>query len=163
MESTHVSCIGAEQLMSEPILLQDFEDRMTDDVCDTFDFDTLFDLMWDMDGNDMRRCGLTEESIFLLSSPENEKSKKIYENHQKKYLQYALSTGQEAYTEETMVNYFTVTYEDQTYSPGSFWQMFSCIRSYILVKTKIDIKSFSLPRKLIKSLTVNHLKKITSI
>ena len=112
--------------------------------------------MWDTDGNDMRRCGLTEESIFLLSSPENEKSKKIYENHQKKYLQYALSTGQEAYQEETTVNYFTVTYEDQTYSPGSFWQMFSCIRSYILVKTKIDIKSFSLLRKLIKSLTVKH-------
>ena len=56
----------AERLMSEPILSQDFADRMTDDVCDAFDFDTLFDLMWDMDGNDMRRCGLTEESIFYF-------------------------------------------------------------------------------------------------
>ena len=33
-----------------------------------FDFDTLFDLMWDTDGNDMRRCGLMEESIFYVES-----------------------------------------------------------------------------------------------
>ena len=71
-ETTPESRLVAERIMSEPILSQDFEDRMTDDVCDTFDFDTVFDLMWDTDGNDMRRCGLTEEIIFLLSSPENE-------------------------------------------------------------------------------------------
>ena len=99
----------------------------------------------------------------MLSSPENEKSKKIYENHQKKFLKYALSTGQESFKEETMVNYFTTTYKNMTYSPGSFWQMFSCIRSYVLVKTKIDIKSFTLLKKLIKSLVVKHLKKKASI
>ena len=61
------------------------------------------------------------------------------------------------------MNYFTYNYEEGPYGPGSFWQMFSCIRSYILVESKIEIKNWALLRKLIKSLTVKHLKKKADI
>ena len=54
-------------------------------------------------------------------------------------------------------------YNEGKYSVGIFWCIFSCIRSYLLGKTKIDIKSFALLRKLIKSLTENHIKKKTYI
>ena len=164
MTEPTTTAFGTLDLLSEPMITsQEFSDDIAPNASEAFDLDCLFDIMWDTDGNDMRRQGLSEESIFMLSSPENVKSKKIYENHQKKFLKYALSTGQESFKEETMVNYFTNTYKEMTYSPGSFWQMFSCIRSYVLVKTKIDIKSFTLLKKLIKSLVVKHLVKKASI
>ena len=57
------------------------------------------------------------------------------------------------------MSYFTKLYTTGEYSPGCFWTIFSCIRSYILVKTKICIKQYCLLRKLRKSLTVKHIKK----
>ena len=44
-----------------------------------------------------------------------------------------------------------------------YWQMFSCLCTYILVKTKIDIKTFALLCKLLKSLTMKHIKKKAAI
>ena len=49
------------------------------------------------------------------------------------------------------------------YSLGSFWQMFSCIRSYFLVESKVEIKNWSLLCKLIKSLTAKHIKKKVNV
>ena len=152
-------------LLQDPIISsQQFTSEMTGDVSengdqyDHFDFDNLFDVLCSTDPSDMRRHGLIEESIYLLSSPENEKSKKIYERHQKTYLDYASSVNCDAFKEERLVNYVSATYEGGRYSPGSFWCMFSCIRSYIVIKTKVDIKTFTLLKGLIKRLTVNHLK-----
>ena len=42
-----------------------------------FEFDNLFDIVYEMEGHKMKRDGLSEDSIHLLSAPENEKSKKI--------------------------------------------------------------------------------------
>ena len=126
------------ELLNVPLeSTQEFVTEMTED--DGFDIKCLFDLMWDNERNDMMSHGLSEESIFLLSSPENAKSKKIYERHQKRYVAWASESESDPYCEESLVNFFTNTYETGQYSPGSFWQMFLCIRSYILLKAKIDI------------------------
>ena len=57
------------------------------------------------------------------------------------------------------MDYSSQLYTDKRYSPGSFCCIFSCICSYVLVKSKIDIKTFPLLPKHIKSLTMGHLKK----
>ena len=57
------------------------------------------------------------------------------------------------------MNYFTDMFNRKLFSPGTFWCIFSCVRSYILVQSKIDIKKYMLLRKLIKSLTMTHLAK----
>ena len=94
----------------------------------------MCDLMWDISLPNMSRHGLSRESIFLLATPENEKSKKIYKNHQDKYLKWCKEKSCNPFVEELCVNYFTFNYEGGPYGPGSFWEMFSCIRSYILVE-----------------------------
>ena len=126
---------------------------------DDIDIETMWDLVWDVSNTDMSRKGLTRESISLLSSPENERSKEIYRNHQEKYLSWCEDNSCSPYIEESCVNYFTYNYQEGPYGPGSFWQMFSCIRSYILVETKVEIKNWSLLRKLIKGITAKHIKK----
>ena len=117
-------------LLVEPIMpSQDLDlngSRNENLECDEFELEMIFGLVWDTDGNEMRRAGLSEENIFLLSSPENAKSRKIYKNHQKKYIAYAIASSSDMYKEETMINYFVSNYENGTYSVGSFWQMFSC-------------------------------------
>ena len=128
-----------------------------------FEFDSMFDVLFDSDRATMTRAGLTEESIALLSSPENDKSKKIYQRHQERYIDYVKANGYDEFDESTVVNYFTEMYNEGQYSVGTFWCIFSCIRSYLLVKTKVDIKSFALLRKLIKGLTEKHIKKKASI
>ena len=84
-----------DDLLLQPILSsQDFVEKMTENAeedCELFELETIFDIMWDFNSKEMRRAGLTEESIFHLSAPENAKSKRIYENHQKKYIAYANS------------------------------------------------------------------------
>ena len=76
------------------------------------------------------------------------------------YLREDLNRG---YDEETVVNFFSNLYVTGRYSVGCFWCIFSCIRAYILVESKTDIKSFALLRKQLKSLTVKHLKKKSDI
>ena len=102
-----------DALFTDPILsTQDLVEKMTETVPpteavdDPFDFDCLFDVLWDSDANDMRKHGLSEQSIFLLSSPENLKSKRIYERHQKKYIDYCAEKGSDVNSEESICNYF---------------------------------------------------------
>ena len=54
-------------------------------------------------------------------------------------------------------------YKDEKYLPGSFWCIYLCIRSLILVEARIDIKQYPRLRKTIKSLTVKHLKQKADI
>ena len=114
---------------------QVFADKLTDGAVD-FEFNSILDILFDIDKPKMEKNGLTEEIIRLLSSPENKKSKAIYERHQSKFLEYMTSDPKRVYDEVTIVNYFTKVYKKVTYSVGSFWCMFSCIHSYILVKTR---------------------------
>ena len=137
---------------------QAFADELTDGAV-YFEFDNMLDILFDIDKPEMERNGLTEQSIHLLSSPENKKSKAIYERHQSKFLEYMTSNPKRGYDEATIVNYFTEVYKKGTYSVGSFWCMFSCIRSYILVKTTVDIKRYALLKKLLKGLTEKHVAK----
>ena len=57
-------------------------------LLEDIDLDLLLDLLIDSDTNDMRACGLSEDSLRLLTSPENTKSRKIYERHQNAFLVY---------------------------------------------------------------------------
>ena len=77
-ESTTSSLFGTDDLLCDPIVsAHECAEEMSPDDFDVFDFDCMFDPMQDTDGNEMRCRSLTEESIFLLSSPEDMKSKKI--------------------------------------------------------------------------------------
>ena len=49
-------------------------------------------------------------------------------------------------------------YNEGRYSVGTLWCIFSCIRSYLLMKTKVDITSFASLRKIIKNLTKTQIK-----
>ena len=76
------------------ILSQEFGMDLTEtpldhSVEDVFDWSSMYDLLWDINSNEMKRSGLSLESVLLLASPENLKSKNIYERHQKRYLQWA--------------------------------------------------------------------------
>ena len=55
-------------LLVEPILPSqdvDLNSSLEEELeCDVFELDMLFDLIWDTHGNEMRRAGLSEESIF---------------------------------------------------------------------------------------------------
>ena len=97
-----------------------FANELTDGAVD-FKFDNMLNILFDIDKPKMERNGLTEESIHLLSSPENTKSKAIYEKHQNKFLEYMTSDPKRGYDEVTIINYFTEVYEKSTYSAGSCW------------------------------------------
>ena len=91
--------------------------------------------------------------------PENTKSRKIYKRHQHAFLVYMKEEKERGFDENTIVNYFSEIYAKGLCSTGSFWCMFSCIRSYIIVKTKIDIKNYVVLKKLLNGLTAKHLAK----
>ena len=55
---------------------------------DYFDFAPLFDIIVSTEPNEIHCHDLTEESIVILSSLENLKSKRIYKRYQKKYMHY---------------------------------------------------------------------------
>ena len=61
-----------------------------------------------------------------------------------------------------MVNNFTEVYNENTHGIETFLFIISCIRSYLSVKRKVDIKSFALRRKVIKK-TEKHIKRKASI
>ena len=76
----------------------------------------MLDILFDIDKPKIERNGLTEESIHLFSSPENKKSKAIYERHQSKFLEYTTSDPKRGYAEVKIVNYFTKIYEKGPFS-----------------------------------------------
>ena len=109
------------------------------------------------------RYGLSEQSLHLLSTTENKDSAKVYAGYQNKFIAYLNENLARGYDKETVVNYFTTLHITQQYSVGTFWCIFSCLQSYILVSSKVDIKTFPLLRKLLKRLTAKHVKKKSDI
>ena len=67
------------------------------------------------------------------------------------------------FEEQNIVNYFKNIYNTGEYNPGWFRTILSFICSYILVKSTICIKKYAFLRKLIRSLTVKHIKKKAGI
>ena len=60
--------------------------------------------------NEVYHHSWTEINIFLLSSLENEKSKKIYDFHQKNYQKYVVENNVDEFTEKTIIDYFSGMY-----------------------------------------------------
>ena len=124
------------------------------------DLDLLFDVYYETTtAQEKVRYGLSEESLHLLTTTENKDSQKVYARYQELFLAYLKEVPERGYDEETVVNFFSQLHVTKKYSVGSFWCIFSCIRSYILVVSKVDIKTFPLLRKLLKGLTAKHLVK----
>lgn len=153
------------RLFSEPIVsTQDFCENILNEqppkptLCkdDEIELDHLYDIMYDFDRQEMNCQGLTEDSIMLLSSSENEKIKKLYSRYQGYFLDY-IEDEKHGLNKETIVNYFSKIHKHGCFSPGTCWCIFSYIRSYILVQSKIDINKYALLRKLLKGLTMRHL------
>ena len=152
------SCIEAPLISS-----QDFAHEMTDQTsneCSALELECLFDIFCETDTKLME--GLSDDAIRVLSQPDNEKSRKIYTRYQNFFKKYMVDNGGD-YGEITLVNFFAWMKTENKYSPGSFWCIFSCIRTMVLVESSIDIKTYPLLRKTIKTLTVKHLKKKADI
>ena len=127
-KSYHLKEVDNLGIMVEPILSSQGgkEDNPQKKDVSLFDFENMFDVTFEMSNIKMTCSGLSEESLHLLSTPENEKSRKIYEKYQKKYLDYCIENvvkGKEF--EESIVNYFTKLYTTGEYSPSCFWTISS--------------------------------------
>ena len=108
-----------------------------------FMLDNLFDVLLECEGDIKNQC-LSEDSIQLLSIPENKRSRKIYARYQNFFKAYIVEDTNRGSDETILVNFFTWMDSNKRYSPGSFLCIFSCIRSMILVESRIDIKTFVL-------------------
>ena len=156
-----------EGLLDQPLLCsQDYVEAIEKEsnvdneaLNDKFNMDCLFDVPLDSEVQKIEEEGLSEDSLRLISAPENEKSRKIYARYQKFFKDYVFADDKRNYGENTLVNFFVWMNTDNVYSPGSFWCIYSCVRAMILCESRIDIKNYILLRKTIKQLTVHHLKK----
>ena len=87
-ESYHLEEVDELGLMTDPILSSQGNEVSDPEDVSLFEFETLFDVVFEMENIKMTRCGLSEDILHLLSASENEQSKKIYERCQTKYLAY---------------------------------------------------------------------------
>ena len=55
----------------------------------------------------MTACVLSEDSLRLLTLPENAKSKQIYKRHQNEFLIYMRQEKYRGYGENNILNYFS--------------------------------------------------------
>ena len=105
----------------------------------------------------------SEDSIRLVSAPENEISRKIYGRYQSFFTKYVEEDSVRDYDENTFVNFLYRWIAKISIPRGFFLCIYSCVWSLILVETKIDIKNYSLLHKVIKQMTVKDLKKNADI
>ena len=89
--------------LDEPFFsTQALADELTDESGD-FEFDNMLDILFEIDKPEIKRNGLTKVSIHLFSSPDNDKSKVIYERYQNNFLEYTTSYPKRFYDEATIV------------------------------------------------------------
>ena len=67
-DSNHLEEVDDLGTMTEPILSSQGGDP---EAVSVFEFDTLFDIVFEMEGHKMIYSGFSEYSIHLLSDPEN--------------------------------------------------------------------------------------------
>ena len=77
-----------------------------EDLNDKFLMDSLMDVLLDTERGSIEDEGLSEDSLLLLSSPENKKSREIYVRYQKFFKNYIAQDPNRNYGESTLVNFF---------------------------------------------------------
>ena len=89
------------------ITSQDFADEITGtshtnvSQNDSFEMDLLMDVFLDSEQSKIKSQGLSEDSIRLVSAPENAKSRKIYERYQSFFKKYTEEDHTRDYGETT--------------------------------------------------------------
>jgi len=100
----------------------------------------------------------SDAAMDFIANPKNEKSAKVYNRYQNDYVKYCKQdTSRNETSQTTLVNYFSMIASTGRYSPGTMWCIYSCLKSYIMVKYNINIKCMMLLRKCIKRITQDHL------
>ena len=101
----------------------------------------------------------TAQTLSYIANPKNEKSKNLYARHQLMYLNYCKERSERsASTEVCLCNYFTMSYDANRCSPGSFWCMHSTLRVHILCTHGVNVKAYVKLKTLIKKFTIDHIK-----
>ena len=108
----------------------------------------------------MRAEEYTNDTLNFISNPKNDKSRKLYERHQKQYTTYCdTDPRRKPESEVCICNYFSMLAIKNRYSPGNYWCIYSTLKTLILAKHRVDIKQCVVLKKLIKKLTEDHIKK----
>jgi hypothetical protein len=106
----------------------------------------------------------SEATLAYMANPSNEKSQTTYKRYQNLYLNYCSQDKARKPAEEpTLANFFTYLYDSELFSPGSFWCIYSTIRTHLLTTYGVNTKNFLRLKKLIKKFVDAHIVKKSDI
>ena len=83
----------------------------------------------------MKKKALTNETLNFISNPKHKKSHKLYERYQKQYLDYCKKDVKRVPKKKNVIcNYFSMITINDQYSSGTYWCMYSALKTMILTR-----------------------------
>ena len=105
----------------------------------SFEMDLLMDVFLDSEQIKMKSQGLSEDSIRLVPAPENEKVGRYMEDTRISFKTHRRRLYSRLWREYPCQLCVWMNC-DNKYSPGSFWRIYSCVGSLILLKPSLTLK-----------------------
>ena len=145
----------------QDIYFEDVDDLSKVKYTELMDVDTELARLIEEPEGDKEWTALSDEAKRFLRSTRSEKTGKIYKRYFTLYTKHTRKKNLEVFTELSVID-FMLWCKDK-YGKGTLWSIYSCINHQFITIKKVNLKSFTRLKIIMKRLTEGHVPRRSSV